>query len=240
MKTTIYLSILLIFLISAGCKKEDSGSFLSESTPLNAMIYLTKKIDTSGTLINNISVCILGTKEGPLEIRDGWIKVNNIKMNFVKVKAEDGTIYNTYNADGLIDQIEASKQYNFEIKLSDGTIYNSSITTQETELNELNVPANQSRNEDMNISWKETHPTERRDVYFNAYSCDIFIYGWMDEANETERNSGEYFIPKENFKDRRLDKVTIKISSYKSGTLDPGLSGDFCSTFEIEKVCEIQ
>lgn len=240
MKSINYFSILIFIVISYSCEKEEfKGSYLTETSTLNAEINISKTIDHTGNISNFISVTIVDTQGKSLKIKNGWIKVNDMEMNFTSSKLEDGTVRNTYNTDGLIDKVEANKEYSFEIKLSDGTIYNSSIKTQEKDLNELNVPTNHDRNNDMKISWKETHPTDTRQIYLIGYSGDFHLFSTMKYADENELASGEFIIPKESFEDSRLDSVVIKILSIKYGTQDPALYSDVISRFSIEKVCKI-
>ena len=156
MKTTSSIALVMFIILFSGCEKglfnNSTGTYLSESKRYNAYIDVDKKIDYLGEVSSYITVAIVDAESKSYKIKDGWIKVNSEKMEFVVVRKNSNEEPYKFYRSG--DIVEANTFYDFEIKLSDGTIYNSYITTREQDLYELNVPTTHSRNLDMKISWK--------------------------------------------------------------------------------------
>lgn len=241
MKTINCFILIFFIIISSSCEIESpkGGSYLTKSSILGAEINLFKSVEHDGSISSFIGVTIRNTMGGTYQIKNGWVKVNDMEMNFTSTRQDDGTTHGAYQAGGIVNEVEPNKQYDFEIKLSDGTVYNSSIMTQETDLNELNVPAIHDRNSDMKISWKETHPTDSRQVDVFGYYENNHLFSSPLHTDESERTSGEFIIPKERFSDPKLDSVVIQIRSTKYGTQDPALYSEIMSLFRIKKSCKI-
>jgi len=148
------LIFLFLCLISFnGCTQDSplSDVDLEDPSLIKPDIQINKSI-SSGTITFTTITWLYDKNFNSIELKSGDVKMNNIKMT-LKHGLNNEPYYVIEPFDLLPFQLNSA--YECKITLSDGKIYSSSVVTRVKDLYQLNIPAEQPRNEDINVSWAD-------------------------------------------------------------------------------------
>jgi len=244
MKNFIYLFGIILTISVSSCLKDSSLSDVEISDPsvIQPSISLTRSRDNAGILTTSIEVFLWDKNFNSIQLKKGKVSVNGAEMQLKKLILT-GAPY--YSVDTSIMKVELNKLYNFIIELSDGNTYQASITTQETDLYELNLPAGYSKSDNMPIEWKGYETNNNFQIQLECdYRLDNNAGQTSDSftPNPQERASGTYIISKSYFNQQvGIYKATVTIESNKHGTIDPRFrtNSEISSSFEKVSECNV-
>lgn len=148
----IFILVMILFVLN-GCTQNSSLSDVNLDDPslIKPDIFIDKSI-TSNSITYTNATWLLDKNDNSIELKSGSVSMNNKTMT-VKHSFNNAPYYTFENMDILPFQLKAT--YESEISLSDGTVYKSAVTTREKDLYQLNVPTEQSKSQDLNLSWAD-------------------------------------------------------------------------------------
>ena len=132
--------ILIVFLIRIHSCIEDSPlSDLEIVDPslIKPEISLEREWINDGHLTTKITVFLKDKNSNTIVLEKGSVSVNGHTMQVEELVLTDGSYY---TIDNSIVKVELDQLYTFVIELADGKQYEASITTQDIDLYELNLP----------------------------------------------------------------------------------------------------
>ena len=240
MKKSICLGLFILIIVSS-CMKDSSLSDVEISDPslIRPDISLTRTRDNSNRLETDIKVFLWDKNFDAVQLKKGSVSVNG---NIMKVDKLVLTGAPYYTIDTTVLRVELNKTCTFIIELADGQQYEASITTQNVDLYELNLPSGYSKLNNMDISWKGSEIQNEFEILLTCnYSADSESGQTSDlfTPNYQERLSGTYIISKSYFNQKdNIYKASVKISSKKNGTIDPVFRSGATIYSYYEKISE--
>ncbi len=243
MKPLVYVAVIFIVALSS-CLEDSPLSDVEIYDPslIQADIQLYRMRDNGDRISSRINVFLLDKNTDVIELKGGNVYVNNHKMRVATLLLTGGPYY---TIDSTVVSVEPDSRYVFTIELSDGKQYEAVIETQAVDFQELNLPDNYSKLENMQINWKGYETVNDFKIHL---ICDYRRAGESGQTrdwftpNEKERAGGSYVISKSYF-NQEVDiyKATVRVSSKKCGTVDPRFrSGSkICSSFIKESECNV-
>ncbi len=216
----LILSLPLILLILNSCTQNSSLSDVNLDDPslIKPDIFIDKSI-TSNSITYTNATWLLDKNDNSIELKSGGVSMNNITMS-VKHSFNNAPYYTFENMDILPFQLKTT--YESEISLSDGTVYKSAVTTREKDLYQLNVPAELSKNQDLNLSWADA--ANDMDL-----ELTMVLTGHKDTTNYldvykfkiTNPLSGKYTIPNSYYINRpELNQAQLTLEAINTGQIN--------------------
>ena len=243
MKNLVFAGLISIIMFNS-CMEDSSLSDVEITDPslIEPDINLIRERDNSGRLKSSIIVYLWDKNFDAIELKKGNVSVNGHTMQVEKLVLTGGPYY---TIDTSILKVELDELYTFTIELADGQKYEASITTQDIDLYELNLPADYSKLNNMDIIWKGYDIENEFQIQL---TCDYRTSTSSGQTSNTlipdqnERISGSYIISKSYFNQKEgIYKATVRITSKTNGTIDPGFrdNSKIYSYFIKESECNV-
>jgi hypothetical protein len=233
--------VITISLILTGCTEDSALSDVEISDPsiIAPYILVSRSIDENNNFDSKIEVWLYDKNGNSIELKKGEVRLNHTKMSLKKLILTKAPYYSGEN---VVSKVELNTNYSFEIELSDGKIYAASIQTQDKDLNQLSLPINYSKQNDMDISWKEIYMHDKMDVQLNRYiKTDTSGGQSFTTLNIPPLNisKGSFTVTKDNFNNLKDNcyKAIITVIGTKNGTIDNSFSSNkkIISAYSIAK-----
>lgn len=245
MKYFICFFSLVSILLLHSCTEESPLSDIDITDPslIQLDVSLFKSIDYQGNLNSRIWVYLYDKNQNLIKLKNGKVSVNGHAMILDEIGLNKAPYY---TIDARVLSVEAQKEYAFTIELSDGKAYLASITTQNIDLYEINIPFEHSKNSNMQISWKGYDTQSDLVLTLNCAYSNTKSSGQVVEQfhpGHQERTKGEFVFASSNFnKQEGIYRAFVSITSTIKGTVDPHFraNSSITSMFSIEDDCNIK
>lgn len=242
MKNLVYVTLIFLILFSS-CSDDSSLSDVELTDPsiIRPVIELNRSWDDDGQLTTKIKVFLWDKNSDLIELKKGNVSVNGQLMHTEDVLT--GGQY--YTIDESMLQVGIDELYTFVIELADEEQYEASITTQDVDLYELNLPANYNKTNDMEINWQGPDIQNEFQIHLACRYTEDNGSGYSNHTftpNQQERENGAYTIPKSYFNQPAgIYEAIVLVKSEKEGAIDSRFrdNSKISSEFEKESKCDV-
>ena len=219
-----FFLVIAVSLLLNSCTEDSALSDVEISDPsiIAPYILVSRNIDENNNFNSKTEVWLYDKNGNSIELKKGEVRLNHMRMNLKKLAITNAPYYSGEN---IVSKVELNTNYSFEIELSDGKIYSANVQTQAKDINQLSLPSNYNKQNDMDISWQEIYLHDKMDVQLNRYFMTNTSGGQSFitlNIPSTNILKGTYTITKDNFNnlDGNCYKAIITVSGIKNGTID--------------------
>jgi len=238
-KFTTVLILMLAILNSCTQDSALSDVEINDPSVIAPFIAVSRNIDNNNIFSSKIIVWLYDKNGCSIELKKGEVRLNHTRMLLKRLAITNAPYYSGENS---LTKVELNANYTIEIELGDGKVYAASVQTQAKDLNQLTLPSYYSKQNNMNISWKDIYLHDNMEVqlirYFSADSSggQSFKTIPLPLANIS---TGNYILSKDNFnlQEGNCYKALITVSGTKNGVIDSrlNLNSKIVSVYSVAK-----
>jgi hypothetical protein len=226
MKFRFLLSCALLATLLGGCEEVGVHSFqestlsdtpVSDPSLMRVNISIAKESVSPGNYTQHILAHFRDRRGSLIELKDGKISVNGIKMQHRRDPIFE-TSYYSLNENLL--PVLANTTYTFTITLADGREYTAAVKTPEKDLHTLLLPATHHRNQSLTLKWLEAGDPVKLTTtrYYRLNNDEKFA---ISQVQLTNPAAGEHTFPASFFTEYPATyRVNFTVISTTSGQVD--------------------
>ena len=240
MKNLIFFGLIILIMFNS-CIEDSALSDLDIVDPslITLEISLERAWGNDSLVATRIKVLLRDKNFDAIELQKGSVSVNGHIMQTEELVFSPGFYY---TIDNSILKVEVNELYTFVIELADGKQYEASITTQDVDLYELNLPSDYNKINDMEINWQGHDIQNEFEISLNCIYTTGAGYPKYFYPDIQERTNGSYLIPNFYFNEEEgIYEALVSINSKKYGTIDSSFRdySEIYSSFNKASKCDV-